>query len=429
MKKALGIVLLVLAISLVSVPALAQTAELSLKYWHAGVGGADLWVGDYGEYEYEYPGDSNGVAYTGYGVHQLSYPAGDVFSAEKLVLQPGTGRSFILSGSYFLYPTISIGISYWGLNRANTEGTEFIAKEWIGEEVYGGDTYHVFENSYLLRVPWWDKDFSFTSYAREYWEGESLEYRESYGEAFLTGEGSLSMSALDISGTKALAGPGWEVALSGGIRRATFDQNQSTELKYYGYKYEYPGSDYYESGEWTFDLDSRLSFSAVGPQVGIEGDYALGDKLVLKAGAKAGFLFGTAASDAQWRIEHTWQDVYFEDNIKVVETDLDSWSIEMPHLATDPVQINTYDLSASLGYRITEQWSVEAGYYVSLWKGVPSLYLVKCNDSDYEDDLDDHLYEYYYYDDEPDHELWAWEQSEARDIIVRGLTLGVNFKF
>jgi len=64
------------------------------------------------------------------------------------------------------------------------------------------------------------------------------------------------MSALDISGTKALAGPGWEVALSGGIRRATFDQNQSTELKYYGYKDEYPGSDYYESGEWTFDLDS-----------------------------------------------------------------------------------------------------------------------------------------------------------------------------
>ena len=84
-----------------------------------------------------------------------------------------------------MYPTISIGISYWGLNRVNTEGTEFIAKEWIGEEVYGGDTYHVFENSYLLRVPWWDKDFSFTSYAREYWEGESLEYRESYGEAFL----------------------------------------------------------------------------------------------------------------------------------------------------------------------------------------------------------------------------------------------------
>ena len=75
-----------------------------------------------------------------------------------------------------------------------------------------------------------------------------------------------------------------------------------------------------------------------------EGDYALGDKLVLKAGAKAGFLFGTAASDAQWRIEHAWQDVYFEDNIKVVETDWDSWSIEMPHLATDPVQINTYDL-------------------------------------------------------------------------------------
>jgi len=39
MKKVLGIVLLVLALTLVSVPAFAQKAELSLKYWHAGVGG------------------------------------------------------------------------------------------------------------------------------------------------------------------------------------------------------------------------------------------------------------------------------------------------------------------------------------------------------------------------------------------------------
>jgi len=39
MRKVLGIVLLVLAVSLVSVPAFAEKAELSLKYWHAGVGG------------------------------------------------------------------------------------------------------------------------------------------------------------------------------------------------------------------------------------------------------------------------------------------------------------------------------------------------------------------------------------------------------
>jgi hypothetical protein len=428
MKKVLGIVVLVLALSLVSVPAFAQTAELNLKYWYAGVGGADLWVADYGEYEY-----TGGVGLAGYGVHQLNgYPAGDAISEEKLVLQPGKGGNFILSGSYFLYPTISIGISYWGLNRAGTVGVDFIAKEMVEEEVdpESGESYREFVNGYSLRVPWWDKDFSFTSYAEEWWEDESLEYRESYGEAFLTGEGGLSMSALDIFATKALAGPSWEAALSGGIRRATFDQNQSTELKYYGWKDEYPDS--YESGEWNFDLDSKLSFSAIGPQVGIEGDYALGDKLVLKAGAKAGFLFGTATSAAQWRVEHAWRDVYFEDNIEVVETDWDSWSIGMPHSATESVQINTYDLSVSLGYRITEQWSVEAGYYVSFWKGVPSLYIMKCNDINYEDDLGGHLYGHYYsYDDydSPDYELWTWEQPEPRDITVSGLTIGVNLKF
>ena len=113
MKKALGIVLVMLALGLVSVPAFAQKAELSLKYWHAGVGGADLWVADYGEYE-----EPGGVGLTAYGVHQLNgSPVGDyVVGTEKLVLQPGIGRSFILSGSYFLSPSTSVGISYWGLN-------------------------------------------------------------------------------------------------------------------------------------------------------------------------------------------------------------------------------------------------------------------------------------------------------------------------
>ncbi len=48
-----GIVLLVLALSLVSVPAFAQQVELNLKLWHPGVVGADEWVADYGTYDFE----------------------------------------------------------------------------------------------------------------------------------------------------------------------------------------------------------------------------------------------------------------------------------------------------------------------------------------------------------------------------------------
>ncbi|NLB74492.1 MAG: hypothetical protein GX795_10800 [Firmicutes bacterium] len=44
------------------------------------------------------------------------------------------------------------------------------------------------------------------------------------------------------------------------------------------------------------------------------------------------------------------------------------------HKATDAIRKATYDLSAGLAYQITDQWqwSVEAGYYASIWQGMPS---------------------------------------------------------
>ena len=170
------------------------------------------------------------------------------------------------------------------------------------------------------------------------------------------------------------------------------------------------------SEKWNLALDSKLSVSAIGPQVGIEGKYALRDNLILKAGAKAGLLFGTATSDATWTVNH-W---YYEegDTVDSYEWFLDE-SVDVPNSAADPVRIGTCDLSASLGYQITEQWSVEAGYYVSLWNEVPSLYFFDYNDYPSNDPL---LYRCSL-------RKLAWEQPEARDIIVSGLTAGVNFKF
>ena len=51
------------------------------------------------------------------------------------------------------------------------------------------------------------------------------------------------------------------------------------------------------------------------------------------------------------------------------------------HEATDSIRITTYDLSACLAYRITEQLSVEAGYYASIWRGVPSLFQFRLDES------------------------------------------------
>ncbi|MGB4452472.1 MAG: hypothetical protein WBJ25_07525, partial [Bacillota bacterium] len=68
MKRALGILLLlVLVLGVVSLPAFAESVELSLKYWHAGVGGGDLQVGDVEAYEAEYyydePSGGSGIGY------------------------------------------------------------------------------------------------------------------------------------------------------------------------------------------------------------------------------------------------------------------------------------------------------------------------------------------------------------------------------
>ena len=116
MKKVLAIVLvLVLGISLVSAPAFAQKAELSLKYWHAGVGGGDLQVGDVEAYEAEYyydePSGGSGIGYW--------FSVGEFVGAERLALKFRSGTSVILSASYHLSPTSSLGVSYWSVSRGD----------------------------------------------------------------------------------------------------------------------------------------------------------------------------------------------------------------------------------------------------------------------------------------------------------------------
>ena len=217
MKKVLGIVLMVLAFSLVSVPAFAEKAELSLKYWHAGVGGADQWVADYQVSENKY-------GYDEYGDYEDDY----FFDAEKLVLQPGIGASFILSGSYFLSPSASVGISYWGLKRSDTVGVEFIDK-YEGEYTEEGAADYWLDRHHWLTLPWWEANFSFDRDRSDY-----AGFYEFDGKGVLVGEGDLSMSAVDISATKTLAGPDWQVGFSGGARRAVFNQHQSTALELSG---------------------------------------------------------------------------------------------------------------------------------------------------------------------------------------------------
>jgi hypothetical protein len=408
MKKVLGIIVLVLVLSLVSVPALAQTAELSLKYWHAGVGGADQWVADYQVSENVYGYDEGG-----------DYEDDYFFDAEKLILQPGIGASFILSGSYFLSPSASVGISYWGLKRSDTVGVEFI-DEYDSEYIEDGEAYYWLDRHHWLTLPWWEANFSFD---RDRWDYAGS--GDFDGKGVLAGEGSLSMSAIDIFATKTIAGSDWEVGLLGGARRAVFNQHQSTALELSGgiltdeegfqYVVDYYNGWYQTSEKWNFDLDSSLNIAAIGPQVGIEGKYALGNKLVLKAGAKAGILFGTAASDATWGVSRS----YYEEGEQEGSY---KWNVDermdVPYSAVNSVQISTYDLSTSLGYQITEQLAVEAGYYASLWKDVPSLYFLNFNGRPCDPPFDSCNYRW-----------WTWDQPEARNITVSGLTVGASFKF
>jgi hypothetical protein len=380
MKKVLGIVLLVLALSLVSVPAFAQQVELNLKLWHPGVVGADEWVADYGTYDFE------AIELRGVSVLQWEPPPHK--DENELVLRPGSGLSFILSGEYFILPSISVGGSYWGLSRADEVGVE-LENNYMSFPYSATTTLNGEPKWYWIKLPWFEEEVPV-------W-GQ---------EAVLGGKETLSMSALDVHVTKAFSGSGWEADLSGGVRRAIFNEHLSTTLELV--------DEVYDLEKVTMALDSKLNVSAIGPQVGIAGSYALANKLALKAGAKVGLLFGTAQTDATW--EAGWWDYNPETSEWILDED---YAGDSQHEPTDAIRITTYDLSAALAYQITEQWSVEAGYYASIWKGVPSPYFFDYNEL--------------WYNAEPvsgiNGEKPAWEQPEARDVIVRGLTLGVNFKF
>jgi hypothetical protein len=404
MKKVLGIVLLVLVLSLVSVPVFAQQVELDLKLWYPGVVGADEWVADYGTYDVE--------AIELHGVSVLQWEPPPHKDENKLVLQPGSGLSFILSGEYFILPSISVGGSYWGLSRTDAVGVELESDFTnLGIAAMANED----PESYWIDGPWCEDELPVSE--------------EGIPRTVLVGDVAFSMSALDVCATKTLSGPGWEAGLSGGVRRATLSESLSTELEF--------------SGEWeetyvsygrkdSLCLDSKLNVTAIGPHVGVGGKFALADKLFLKGCAKAGLLFGTAKTDALWAVKYWYY--YAEENNSVgnhvapaqVEETPDKWgdpldSGETAHEAIDAVRITTYDLSAALAYQITDQWSVEAGYYASIWNGVPSVYFF-----DYNAAWDDFSYNFIH---PIDSEEAAWEQPEARTITVRGLTLGVNFKF
>jgi hypothetical protein len=92
MRKTLVIFLvLMLSLGLISVPGFAEQAELNLKYWHAGVGGAELWIGDYEAYkavpEEDEPGELSCL-----GVHLLNgvFPELELINKGKLILQFGS---------------------------------------------------------------------------------------------------------------------------------------------------------------------------------------------------------------------------------------------------------------------------------------------------------------------------------------------------
>ena len=409
MTKVFGIVLLVLVLSLVSVPAFAQQVELDLKLWYPGVVGADEWVADYGTYEVEeYPN----------GLLTLQWEPPPHKDENELVLQPGSGLSFILSGEYFILPSISVGGSYWGISRVDEVDVE-LESEYMFFSSSATTTLNGDPEWYWIKLPWFEDEFLV-------WQ-----------KAGLAGKETLSMSALDGYVTKTFSGQGWEAGLSGGVRRATFNERLSTELDLIEEdegEYEV-GGDYYR--EWwgyrsSYDLSSKVSVSATGPLVGINGTYALADRLALKAGAKAGLLFGTAETDAtlayeSWYYEYT-EEIPNSEGFHVTPAQAEEASYEWellfseevpPHKATDAIRITTLDLSAALAYQITDQWSVEAGYYAAILTGVPSLFQFNGD-------------EYIWFDiaeDGDNGDPIPWEQPEARTITVRGLTLGVNFKF
>ena len=425
MRKTLVIFLvLMLSLGLISVPGFAEQAELNLKYWHAGVGGAELWIGDYEAYkavpEEDEPGELSCL-----GVHLLNgvLPELELVNKGKLMLQFGAGKGFIVSGSYSLFSTVSLGVSYWGLSRAD-EVTKALDNPGAECEDEGDGWIDRWSNRYYaLTLPWLADGEN--EYQSEYWERRYTDddYWGYNSEGLITGEGALSMSALDVSGTKALSGASWELGLLGGIRRVVFNQDQSigfVELEE-GWDKELPEYDHlYWATKYVTGFDSALSVNALGPQVGIEGTFALGDKLLMKAGAKAGFLFGTSETRAKitGRVWHYAPAISDEWLLR----DDEGFEDEYP-LSKDAIRISTYDLSFDLVYHITDQLSIEAGYYTSVWNDIPSLVQARFDGILDEPGATTTLNGGYLIP------IVVWEQPKPRAVTIGGLTVGLNVRF
>ncbi len=130
----------------------------------------------------------------------------------------------------------------------------------------------------------------------------------------------------------------------------------------------------------TLETNSRASFSPLGAVAGLEAGWRLTPSLYLSFAA-----FGSAISgettfsgrgiDIDDIVESSEIRVYDEDNILIGRGtaygyEYLSGAFDLPETVTTISTFN-YGIDISAGYKITDIFSVTAGYYHNVWRGIP----------------------------------------------------------
>jgi hypothetical protein len=114
----------------------------------------------------------------------------------------------LLSGSYHFSETVSVGTSYWTLSRSDS--TLRYLEHLGAKNVHDLDDdleYTYSARSFKMNAPSWPEGMVFWSFWWETYHSDE-DLRGDYQEAIISARGDLSMSAIDIAGTKTLMGPG-----------------------------------------------------------------------------------------------------------------------------------------------------------------------------------------------------------------------------
>lgn len=361
----------------------ASGLSLELKYWVPSVDGADevAWYRIQYEQHYDWSSESSQQweRWTPY------------------TLSPGKAGTYVIKGSLGLTPESGIYLSRWGISASSSVGSPTVPVEYSSESQYDQESQSSFmyaDNGLFMWGNTWD-----LSVDQYYYNGE-LAYDYEY---HLYGDMNLAASSTDLLYERqALATPAYKLGVAAGLKHAAFSRQEATHFEEYYEHYPHSSQGYpegtYESNWGHEYVDSKASFSLLGPKISISADAVILSNVRLSGRLGYSVLFGRANLSGRYTSEeetryfggfpwHDSEDEYTRSTERAIDT-----------------SIPILDVEIGLRYPVTDSVDVFASYMASTWSNVPEP---PNYDANYE----------------------VWDAITRGTVSFKGLTIGATLRF